>query len=349
MISLDIMKKILFFIVLVFLAGCSSINIFEDNKFYYKSGYQRVQIESEDKRIKNIHPININPNSIEGALKLILTTYGGKPQALFPDDRVYTYSKAISEALQEAEPNEDVVFTLEGWYKQKGLSANKVTSGRVFYNKSGLNLIFGSILRQGNISETDPMLSAGVNPDLSKNPYAPGSRFQTINNKYKLSALPNSGVFRPNVAKNRKDWLVFSLKALRPRASLNRQEQTMALRSNIGVEQLKQELQDLRRELRSARNPYQQNGRYYPPQSQQYNSPYIQRPYDMNNQIPYQNNYAFPQPGINNPGYYQQNPVIQPSNNIPNNQLTLKSLESMRERGLISEENYFKKLKELGY
>ena len=65
--------------------------------------------------------------------------------------------------------------------------------------------------------------------------------------------------------------------------------------------------------------------------------------------IPYQNNYAFPQPGINNPGYYQQNPVIQPSNNIPNNQLTLKSLESMRERGLISEENYFKKLKELGY
>ena len=92
MISLDIMKKY-YSLYFIFLAGCSSINIFEDNKYYYKSGYQRVQLDSEDKRIKNIHPININPNSIEGALKLILTTYGGKPQALFPDDRVYTYSK----------------------------------------------------------------------------------------------------------------------------------------------------------------------------------------------------------------------------------------------------------------
>ena len=126
---------------------------------------------------------------------------------------------------------------------------------------------------------------------MIKNPYAPGSRFQTINNKYRLSALPNSGVFRPNIAKNRKDWLVFSTNALRPRASLSRQEQTIALRSNIGVEQLKKEVQDLRRELRSIRSPYQQQYGYYPPQPPQYNSPYIQRPYDMNNQRPYQNNY----------------------------------------------------------
>ena len=343
------MKKLLNLTILFCLVSCSTINIFDDNKFYYKSGYQRVQLESEDKRVKNIHPININPNSIEGALKLVLTTYGGKPQALFPDDRVYTYSKAISEALLEAKPDEDVVFTLEGWYKQKGLSSNRVTSGRVFYNKSGLNLIFGSILREGNISETDPMLSSALNPDLSKNPYAPGSRFQTINNKFKLSALPNSGVFRPNVAKNRKDWLVFSSTALRARASLSRQEQTTALRSNIGVEQLKMELQDLRRELRSARSPYQQQGRYYPPQPPQYNSPYIQKPYDMNNQVPYQNNYIYSQPATNNQGYYQQSPAIQPRNSASNAQLTLKSLESMRERGLISEENYLKKLRELGF
>ena len=343
------MKKLLNLTILFCLVGCSTINIFDENKFYYKSGYQRVQLDSEDERVNNIHPININPNSIEGALKLVLTTFGGKPQPLFPDDRVYSYSKAISDALLEAKPDEDVVFTIEGWYKQKGLSANKVTSGRIFYNKSGLNLIFGSILRQGNISETDPMLGHALNPDLTKNPYAPGSRFQTINNKFRLSALPNSGVFRPNAAKNRKDWLVFSSRALRPRASLSRQEQTMALRSNIGVEQLKMELEDLRKELRSVRSPYQQNRGYYPPQSTQYNSPYTQRPYDMNNQTPYQNNYIYSRPGRNNQGYYQQNSITQPRNNSPNNQITLKSLESMRERGLISEENYLKKLRELGF
>ena len=101
--------------------------------------------------------------------------------------------------------------------------------------------------------------------------------------------------------------------------------------------------------MRSVRSPYQQNRGYYPPQPSQYNSPYTQRPYDMNNQRPYQNNYIYSQPATNNQGYYQQNPVIKPRNGTTNAQLTLKSLESMRERGLISEENYLKKLRELGF
>ena len=88
MILLNKMKKIFYLTVLFFLVSCSSINIFDDNKFYYKSGYQRVQLDSEDNQIKNIHPVNIDPNSIEGALKLVITTFGGKPQALFPDDKV---------------------------------------------------------------------------------------------------------------------------------------------------------------------------------------------------------------------------------------------------------------------
>ena len=52
----------------------------------------------------------------------------------------------------------------------------------------------------------------------------------------------------------------------------------------------------------------------------------------------YRNQYQYPNQGQN----------IPPNNSL-NNQLSLKSLESMRERGLISEESYFKKLKELGY
>ena len=101
-------------------------------------------------------------------LKLVITRFGNKPQAIFPNEKVFDYAIAISEALQDAEPNEDVVFTLEGWYKQKGLSSNRVTSGRIFYNNYGLNLVFGSILRKGNMQETDPMLAAGINPDLNQ-------------------------------------------------------------------------------------------------------------------------------------------------------------------------------------
>ena len=46
------------------------------------------------------------------------------------------------------------------------------------------------------------------------------------------------------------------------------------------------------------------------------------------------------------------NPNVQntPQANQQNNrQISLKSLENMRSRGLISEESYLKKLKELGY
>ena len=48
---------------------------------------------------------------------------------------------------------------------------------------------------------------------------------------------------------------------------------------------------------------------------------------------------------------YQAPPQQQyfPAQRPQTNNLSLKSLESMRERGLISEENYLKKLKELGY
>ena len=103
----------------MFIYSCSSLNLFEDNKFYYKNGYQRVQLHSENDNVKNIHPVKIDPLRIEGALKLILTKYGPKAESLFQDDKILSYSIAISEALAEAKPNQDVVFTQEGWYKKK--------------------------------------------------------------------------------------------------------------------------------------------------------------------------------------------------------------------------------------
>ena len=52
------------------------------------------------------------------------------------------------------------------------------------------------------------------------------------------------------------------------------------------------------------------------------------------------------------PNQQYQNPYYPNRGNINNQQntsITLKSLENMRSRGLISEENYLKKLKELGF
>ena len=43
---------------------------FKDNKFYYKNGYQRVQLHTENETVSNIHPVKNDPLRIEGALKL---------------------------------------------------------------------------------------------------------------------------------------------------------------------------------------------------------------------------------------------------------------------------------------
>lgn len=335
----------LIILIFVFLSSCSTLNPFEDNKFYYKNGYQRVQLDVENENTKNIHPIKINPLKIEGALKLIVTKYGPKSEPLFQKEKYLPYSVAISEALAEAKSNQDVVFTVEGWYRKKTLSENRVTSGRIFYNKNGLNIIFGSIMRKGNISDTDPMVSAGINPNLAKNPYVPGSRYQTVKSEYYLSTIPNSGVFKPKEAKGRADWLVFTRKALQARGDLTTDQRKFATGANIQVQGLRDEVQQLRRELQSIRNPGQQ-GSYGYPQYQYGAIPPYQQPGYPSQQGAYP--YYPPQPspyGYPVPPQQQYYPVQKPATG----NLTLKSLEKMRERGLISEENYLKKLKEFGH
>ena len=334
---------------IILLSSCSSLNPFKENKFYFKSGYQRVQLDVENENAKNIHPVKISPLRIEGALKLIITKYGPKSETLFQKSKYLPYSVAISEALAEAKPNQDVVFTVEGWYKKKTISENRVTSGRVFYNKNGLNIIFGSIMRKGNLSDTDPMLSYAVNPDLKKNPYVPGSRYQTVRNEYYLSTIPNSGIFRPQEAKGRADWLVFTNKALQARNDLTIDQRKYATGGNIQVQGLRDEVQQLRKELQSLRNPGQPIPYGYPPQYQYGRVPPYQQPGYPPQQVP---NQYYPQspPPYGSPYGYQAPPQqYYPVQRPQTNNLSLKSLEKMRERGLISEENYLKKLKELGY
>ncbi|MAI29812.1 MAG: hypothetical protein CMP38_06360 [Rickettsiales bacterium] len=336
--------NLFFILIFVFLSSCSTFNPFKDNKFYYKNGYQRVQLDVENNNTKNIHPIKISPLKIQGALKLIITKYGPKSEPLFQKEKYLPYSVAISEALAEAKKNQDVVFTVEGWYRKKTLSENRVTSGRVFYNKNGLNVIFGSIMRKGNISDTDPMISSGLNPDLATNPYVPGSRYQTVKSEYYLSTIPNSGVFRPKEAKGRADWLVFTNKALQARDDLTADQRKFATGANIQVQGLRDEVQQLRRELQSIRNPGQPGSYGYPQYQYGAIPPYQQPAYP-----PQQGGYPYYPPQSSPYGYpappQQYYPVQKPATN----NFTLKSLEKMRERGLISEENYLKKLKEFGY
>lgn len=334
-----ISKKILLTLLLFFVSSCSLVddfNLFAGNKFYFKSGYERVQIESESKKVNNAHPIRINPENIEGALNLVLVKFGKTAEPLFSDNKVYKFALAISEALEDANSNEDVVFTLEDWYKRKYLKENRVTSGRVFYNKSGLNIIFGSILRKGNMNETDPMVRAGKNPDLVKNPYTPGSRYKSIKNPFFLTTLPNSGVYRPRIAKNRSDWLLFTTKGLQPRGRLNNDQKRIAASSRVEYQNLRSEIQKLRGELNQVRRTQR------PIQNYQ-NYDYYNR--NMQNQQPYPM-YRNPNP---NYGYSNQRVYNPNSRRVDTNTYNSKieELKFLRAKGLISKEEFNQKINDL--
>ena len=70
----------------------------------------------------------------------------------------------ISNALKKAQPDEDIVFSIEDQYKDPreegvfNVSKNYITSGRVFFSNNNLNIIFGSIMKKGHMSD-DPMIS----------------------------------------------------------------------------------------------------------------------------------------------------------------------------------------------
>ena len=204
--------KILLVTFLITLSGCSSIseisetlsNFVSDEQVLFLSDYENVKIVEQDSKLtgQNIHPVNISEDRIEGAFKLLLYRVGKKTDSLFPDNKLRIITDSISKGLSKASTKEDIIFTIESWYgglPGTRLKDNRVVSGRVFYNKDGLNIIFGSVLREGFKSTTDPLLAIR-NPDLKTNPYMPGSRTKSVKNPFALAVPPNSGIMRPRLA-----------------------------------------------------------------------------------------------------------------------------------------------------
>ena len=142
-------------IFLIILTSCVSFDdILYDEKVFFLSGYENVKVIDQDSNISgpNIHPVSIEPERIEGAFQQFIIRIGTKTIPLFPGEKINFVSESISKALKGAKTNEDVVFTIENWYKGlpgTRLSDNRVVSGRIFYNRDGLNIIFGSVLKRG--------------------------------------------------------------------------------------------------------------------------------------------------------------------------------------------------------
>ena len=340
-------RRCISFVTIFFIVGCSNpfnqfADLFSSDKTFFRSDAEIVQIVDQDKNATpNQHPVKLNVARIEGALHLVLLKRSDTTFPLFNDKKRIILATTISKALQKAKPNEDIVFSIEDWYKdprEEGIfnaSKNYITSARVFFKKNTLNIIFGSIMRKGHMSD-DPMIGR-INLDYNANPYAPGSRNYSLKNDWILATPPNSGVFKPLEGKDRMDWLVFTIQALKPRGETTKRERLVARNNNIEVQGLRAELQQLRNELRQIRPQNQ----FVMPQYQ-YPQQYPYYPYPPQYQPP--QTYSYPLQYQYPPGYQQQsyrsNRTLQNSPNSKKRQ----ELENLRARGLISEEQFLEQL-----
>jgi len=171
-------------------------------KFLWQSREQFVAIEKPDgdgaEAIANDHPAALPADQLRGMLDALKTVEPGKEQPLpvFNEQEREILVEFIREGLSLAGPHEDVTFavigqfpTLLGFAKER-----KVTTGRVFFQRGELNLIFGMVHRDVKDNE-----------DRRLSPFSPGSRSRPADLAGRIEASQQHAFIM-----KRGDWLVFS-------------------------------------------------------------------------------------------------------------------------------------------
>lgn len=194
----------------------------------WESGAQFVRLEPQDSPKEgtwapNSQPVKFSREWIRGALRLILVKQSPKDDAvpLFTDENIHVLGRYLEEGLAKARPDQDVTFAVAIGRTAllELLKEPKVTTGRVFFAGNQLNLIFGSILRDGSMDGGNPKTVIeyhdGTRNTVSKydgpwlKPYTPGRRDISMKQSVILSTPPQSGVYRA-AGVNRVDWLVIT-------------------------------------------------------------------------------------------------------------------------------------------
>ncbi len=350
----------------VLLTGCGIANwMGGDTVTLWANKYEFVRIQPQGDGPgrpppPNQQPVAIAPGQISGALRLLLVRAkpGEEPQPLFSEAILKKLGSYISQGLAEAGPRQDVTFAIEDWYKGEGLfgiTGNKVVSARVFYTDNRLNIIFGSVLRDGPMAAGHAEMTAR-NPDPRINPFIPGRRAGSIKSSAMLSAPPGSGVFK-QAGGRRNDWLVFTDQALVARGPVSRADRRSAATT---------EIQDLRREVQALRQQMGAPGSappvgYAPPPATAYPSPYPPGYAQPGYRPP-----GYPPPGYVQPGYPRtaypyttpyppgypravQPPPANQSRSAPRSTSQdetarrITMLDALRQKGLISQDEYDRK------
>lgn len=304
----------------------------------WQQRYVRIEPQAASKAPPNDHPINFTPEQIGimlDALRVVMpqrkrffsrdkpAPETGAP--VFADSELEVLSDSLSRGLAKAGPGEDIVFVTTGNYDRAFggvLKEREVNTGRVFYADGKLNIIFGEI--RGQFSE--PRGAGAMVAYPAVNP-VPGSRKIAVPHEWNIVLEPGVSLYQHNHA-SRSDWVLID-----PDTSFARYEEKQkfeALSGEGGLSPLAEETERLAAEQEELRQKVRQLE-----QGAQSKTPLAEtRPAEI------------PPPEAEKTAP-PETAVIAPAPSGGSLEQRLKVLKRLLDQGLISEEIYNAKAKEL--
>lgn len=174
-----------------------------DSRMIWQSRDQFVALERQDQgpdgpALPNDHPAEMAPDRLAAILNSIdlRADDSDKPVPLFTRETIDVLAPLLQKGLRQASPSEDVTFAVIGLHQSLlGFAKSpKVTTGRVFYQGSRLNIIVG--LAQKDVNERE---------DRRLSPFTPGRRVRAATGEWSLMRHAGKDTF----IQVRKDWAAF--------------------------------------------------------------------------------------------------------------------------------------------
>lgn len=191
--------------------ACATLDARADNnELIWKHRDQYVRLEPQDRGNQppppNDHPASLSPEQIQDMLGSLEIHYPKreKMEKLFTYSELTVLQEAVSEALAAAAPGQDVAFATVGVHR--GLLSfshdRAVTTGRIFFVDGKLNLIIGQLHEEYDENE-----------DRRMHPFLPGSRKYTPPRSWEPAkpweVVPQGGLAMKQQGDiERYDWLV---------------------------------------------------------------------------------------------------------------------------------------------
>ena len=246
-------------ILLTSTTAFADLDLFSDDEsIIWKTGfnlYFKYAAQDSDRFGVNDHPVSLKPAIVRKALSVMEFNEkkflsGEKVRAVFSVSQIDALSKHLVTGLQNATPEQDIIFVMQGGRKKLVLLDSKnFVAGRAFYQDERLNIILGEYDRARNKafeSQYDPSGRGEI-------PYALSHGLRTrASGAFQGAIIGVMGIENKSIeGKGRSDWFVIDLERA---ATAHKNQQSDPLSVSENGKQLKLEAARLARERREMRS-----------------------------------------------------------------------------------------------